>query len=95
MARASSSSITEIAKPTWIRTQSPGPMSSKQPDVDGAPDSGNVDLGELVGLVDDFHDLAGDGQAHVVALLSVGLGAAETELYHSARAAGSGDLARD
>ena len=31
VARASSSSITEIAKPTWIRTQSPGPMSSRRP----------------------------------------------------------------
>ncbi len=31
VARASASSITEIANPTWIRTQSPGPMSSKSP----------------------------------------------------------------
>src|SRR3954449_7977818 len=31
VAVASASSITEIAKPTWIRTQSPGPRSSKRP----------------------------------------------------------------
>src|SRR4051812_326451 len=31
VARASSSSICEIAKPTWIRTQSPGPTSSRRP----------------------------------------------------------------
>ena len=41
-----------------------GPEIVEEADVDGAPDPGNVDSGELVGLVDDFHDLAGDGQAH-------------------------------
>src|SRR4051812_28365276 len=43
-----------------------GPEVIEEPDVDRAPDAGYVDLGELVELVDDFNDLARDGQAHVV-----------------------------
>src|SRR3954453_20992649 len=41
-----------------------GPEIVEEPDVDGPSDPGNVDLGELVGLVDDLNDLAGNGQAH-------------------------------
>ncbi len=46
-----------------------GPTSAsgsrvEQPDVDGAPDAGDVHLRELVGIVDDLHDSAGDRQAH-------------------------------
>jgi hypothetical protein len=36
----------------------------EQPDVDGAPHPGHLDPGEPVGLVDDLHDPAGNGQAH-------------------------------
>ena len=47
VASASSSSTFEIAKPTWIRTQSPGADAAavgvEQADVDVAPDPGDVD----------------------------------------------------
>ena len=55
----------------------------EEADVDGPPDAGYVDLGELVGLVDDFQDLAGDGQAHVDTLSSRPRCWTETDLYHS------------
>src|SRR4051794_4306258 len=60
----------------------------EEPDVDRSADAGYVDLGELVELVDDFNDLARDGQAHVV-LSSVGTLVATSrshlgpQLYHS------------
>ena len=58
VASASASSIFEIANPTWIRTQSPtrgaAVLVVEQPDADVAPDSGDVDLGEPVLLIDDL-----------------------------------------
>src|SRR5215212_10285227 len=42
-----------------------GPDLVEETDVDGAPDSGYVNLGESVGLVDDLNDLAWNRQAHV------------------------------
>ncbi len=69
VASASSSSTFEIAKPTWIRTQSPGPAAAavlvEQADVDVALDAGDVDPGEPILLVDNLQNLTWDGQAHV------------------------------
>src|SRR4051794_16069274 len=36
----------------------------EEPDVHRAPHTGDIDLSEPVELVDDFDDLAGNGQAH-------------------------------
>ena len=48
-------------------------VAVEEADVDVPPDSGNIDLGEPVVLVDDLHDASWDGQAHlrVDLLLSV------------------------
>src|SRR6185312_4310819 len=40
-------------------------VAFEETDVDGAPDPGNVDLGEPERLVDDLHDASWDGQAHL------------------------------
>ena len=74
VAIASSSSTCEIAKPTWIRTQSPGSgavaVRVQEPDVDVALYPGDVDFRDAVGLVDHFKDLARYRQAHQMLALS-------------------------
>src|SRR4029079_19345149 len=40
-------------------------VALEEADVDGAPDSGNINLGEPERLVDDLHDASWDGQAHL------------------------------
>ena len=59
-ARASSSSIFDSAKPTWISTQSPGWTCSsvEQADVDHPPHPADVDPGQVRPVGQDLDDLA-------------------------------------
>ena len=74
MAIASSSSIFERAKPTWIRTQSPGERPRRrvqEADVDVAPDPYDVNARETIDLIDHLDYLAWNRQTHFAILPQV------------------------